>query len=165
MSKINVALLTTEGVRGSAGYFSGFRPSIETTTNTNSYLAFLQPATKQDTLRLNQSGPFTSLTATFLQPQNGGSISFGTPNQNEIPYTYIPDPNYVGYDYVTLKVCKDFICANGSTVANCVNHTITVRIHGPENCFNGLDDDQDGIEDCGDPDCSPIGSPGAIQHN
>ncbi len=162
-SKINVALLTTAGARGAAGYFSGFRPSIDMTSNTSNAISFTQPLNNTDTLRLNQSGPFTSITATFLEPQNGGSVTFGTPNQNEIPYTYTPNPYYVGYDYVTIKVCKDFVCANGSTVPNCVNYTISTRIYGPEDCSNGLDDDQDGIDDCNDPDCLPVQSPASIQ--
>ncbi len=151
-SKINVALLTTEGVRGSAGYFSGFRPAMEVTESSEYMeLNVLQAIT--DTLILNQNIPFTSISVSFLEPINGGSITFGTPFQNKIPYTYNPAGYYVGFDYATIKVCKDFICANGSVISNCANQTITLRIFGPENCSNGLDDDQDGLDDCNDPEC------------
>lgn len=152
-SKINVALLTTEGVRGAAGYFSGFRPSMEVLDLVNNYAEFTTPGSVTDTLVVNQAGPFTSITANFLQPQNGGSVTFGTPIGEKIPYTYTTSGSYVGFDYVTFTICKDFICANGSTVSNCANFTLTVRIYGPEDCSNALDDDQDGLVDCADPDC------------
>jgi hypothetical protein len=154
VSKINVALLTTEGLRGAAGYFSGFRPSMEI-SEASSYIELYLTASRTDTLKVNQSGPFTSITATFLYPQYGGSITFGNAVNNEIPYSYIPSGTHVGFDYVTFKVCKDFICANGSIVSNCANYTVTIRIFGPEDCTNSLDDDQDGLIDCADDDCTP----------
>ncbi len=61
-------------------------------------------------------------------------------------------------------------CANGKTCggngdclsANCVGGTCKPP---PENCTNGIDDDQDGLTDCADPDCttvtcSPVAPPG-----
>jgi YD repeat-containing protein len=74
----------------------------------------------------------------------------------------IPDNNYVSTIINCGKgVCGStgpLICSNGSIVDTCIPG-IPFDVH-ETSCFDGLDNDCDGLIDCDDPDCSGACNPG-----
>jgi len=94
------------------------------------------------------------ITSGMLLPQHG-SIVFDT-TTGEVQYS--PDNAFIGKDSFEYVICFDIIPVD----ALCDVATVYVDIQPvSEDCFNGIDDDGDGLPDCDDPDCLPA-APAAI---
>ncbi|OGM93401.1 hypothetical protein A2935_00080 [Candidatus Wolfebacteria bacterium RIFCSPLOWO2_01_FULL_47_17b] len=74
---------------------------------------------------------------------------FGVDNTREITWTVGPSTDIGVYQYV---VTSETVNGNVSK-ANTVQFEVIEGVVGPENCFNGIDDDGDGLTDSLDPDC------------
>lgn len=117
-SVIKVALLTLDGVRGSAGYFSGFsdfqeiiyRDTFDYVVCQNSYNGFV---------KLNGVGPFLSNSATFFDPSLGGTFSINSISQDTLYFTYQNNSAGAVIDSVELETCKIFNCSGSLVDTTC----------------------------------------------
>lgn len=108
-SIINVALLTLQGPRGSAGYFTGFAQFTQIDQgDTSSFVVCSDSASSFVTYSIE--GPYLSATADFYNPALNGQITIDGFNADTLFFTYIGDPNTIGADTLDLTVCKLLDC-------------------------------------------------------
>jgi len=94
----------------------------------------------------------------MLLPQHG-SIVFD-PTTGDVQYS--PDNAFIGKDSFEYVICFDIIPVD----ALCDVATVYVDIQPvTEDCFNGIDDDGDGLLDCDDPDCLPAAPTAIVKKN
>ena len=108
-SIINVALLTLQGPRGSAGYFTGFTQFTQIDQgDTNSFVVCTDSASSFVTYSIG--GPYIDVSANFLDPALNGQVTIDGFNDDTLFFTYIGDPNTIGPDSLELTACKLLDC-------------------------------------------------------
>lgn len=122
-SIINVALLTLNGVRGSAGYFSGFGELQEIERGDTLDFIICQDS-KSSFLKLNISGPYGAITPSFKDPSLGGGISIDTVSGDTVYYTYTNTSSLALIDTVELEICKILNCSGTLIDTFCTTSTL-----------------------------------------
>lgn len=136
-SIINVALLTIQGYRGSAGYFTGFTQFTQIDQgDTNSFVVCADSASSYVTYSIG--GPYLSATASFHDPALNGQVTIDGFNGDSLFFTYIGDPNTVGPDSLDLTVCKLLDCCGAIPDTVCEVSTLV---------FTNVADVQTGLGD------------------
>ena len=136
-SIINVALLTLQGVRGSAGYFTGFTQFTQIDQgDTSSFVVCQDSASSFVTYSID--GPYFNATATFHDPVLNGQVTIDSFNGDSLFFTYIGDPNTLGPDTLDLTVCKILNCCGAIPDTICEVTTLV---------FTNIADIQTGIGD------------------
>lgn len=108
-SIINVALLTLQGVRGSAGYFTGFTQFTQIDQgDTSSFVVCSDSASSYVTYSIG--GPYIDVTANFYNPALNGQLIVEGFNDDTLFFTYVGDPNTTGPDTLELTACKLLEC-------------------------------------------------------
>ncbi len=126
---INVALVTVEGARGAAGYFSGFNPA---------------PVI----------GAFST------QVCNGGADLYVVNDDSYDTFQWLingfPIPGATGSTFTATGEGVYSVVGEKADCGIFESNGIPVLDVCFEICDNGIDDDEDGLVDCEDPDCSLI---------
>jgi gliding motility-associated-like protein len=136
-SIINVALLTLQGPRGSAGYFTGFTQFTQIDQgDTSSFIVCVDSASSFVTYSIE--GPYIDFSATFHDPALNGQVIVDGFNGDSLFFTYIGDPNTLGPDSLDLKVCKILDCCGAVPDTICEITTLV---------FTNIADIQTGIGD------------------
>ena len=136
-SIINVALLTLLGVRGSAGYFTGFAQFVQIDQgDTTSFIVCEDSASSFVTYSIE--GPYIDVEAEFHDPALNGEVIIDGFNGDSLFFTYIGDPNTTGPDSLDLKVCKLLECCGAAADTICEITTIV---------FTNISDIEIGIGD------------------
>jgi len=108
-SIINVALLTLQGPRGSAGYFTGFAQFNQLEQgDTSSFIVCVDSASSFVTYSIE--GPYFNITTDFHNPSLNGQVVVDGYNGDSLFFTYIGDPNTIGTDTLDINVCKLLDC-------------------------------------------------------
>ncbi|MCH2234834.1 MAG: gliding motility-associated C-terminal domain-containing protein [Crocinitomicaceae bacterium] len=122
-SIINVALLTLQGPRGSAGYFTGFAQFTELDRgDTTSFVVCGDEGASYTTYSI--AGPYLSITAEFFDPSLGGAITIDGTVEDTINFTYSRPPGITGPDSLDLTVCKLLECCGAIPDTICETSTI-----------------------------------------
>ena len=136
-SIINVALLTLQGPRGSAGYFTGFAQFVQLDQgDTTSFIVCEDSASSYTTYSIE--GPYIDVTADFHDPSLNGQITIDGFSNDSLFFTYIGDPNTTGPDSLSLTVCKLLDCCGAIPDTICEVSTLV---------FTNIADIQTGIGD------------------
>ncbi|MEZ4923420.1 MAG: gliding motility-associated C-terminal domain-containing protein [Crocinitomicaceae bacterium] len=136
-SIINVALLTLQGVRGSAGYFTGFAQFTQIDQgDTSSFVVCSDSASSYVTYSIE--GPYLSATADFYNPSLNGQITIDGFNADTLFFTYIGDPNTIGTDSLDLTVCKLLDCCGA--IADTICEVTTLIFTNIADINTGLGD-------------------------
>lgn len=135
-SVINVALLTLNGVRGSAGYFSGFGSLQEIERGDTSDFVICHD-NKSSFIKLNIDGPYSSITPFYLDPSLGGAITVNSVATDSIYFTYSNLTPSALIDTVELEVCKVLICSGTVTDTFCTVSTLIFEKLAPINAGIG----------------------------
>ncbi|MEO9532502.1 MAG: gliding motility-associated C-terminal domain-containing protein [Crocinitomicaceae bacterium] len=153
-SIINVALLTLLGVRGSAGYFTGFAQFVQIDQgDTTSFIVCEDSASSFVTYSID--GPYIDVEAEFHDPALNGQVIVDGFNGDSLFFTYIGDPATTGPDSLDLKVCKLLECCGAAADTICEITTLV---------FTNIQDIEIGIGDSIDAcaDTSDIALPDLI---
>ncbi|UKN00777.1 gliding motility-associated C-terminal domain-containing protein [Paracrocinitomix mangrovi] len=122
-SIINVALLTLQGPRGSAGYFTGFTQFTQIDQgDTSSFIVCADSASSYVTYSIE--GPYINVSANFHDPALNGQVIIDGFNQDTLFFTYIGDPNTIGTDTLDLTVCKMLNCCGAIPDTICETSTL-----------------------------------------
>lgn len=122
-SIINVALLNVQGVRGGAGYFTGFAQFVETDRgDTTSFIICNDSTTSY--VQYSLPGPYYNIESTFLNPNPAGTIQIEGYQGDSLIVTYFRTPGATGSDTVELRVCKLLECGGALPDSVCEISTL-----------------------------------------
>lgn len=122
-SIINVALLTLQGPRGSAGYFTGFAQFTQIDQgDTSSFIVCEDQASSFVTYNID--GPFFNISTNFHDPSLGGSVTIDGFNADSLFFTYSRNPGTTGPDTLDLTVCKLLDCCGATPDTICETSTL-----------------------------------------
>ena len=122
-SIINVALLTLQGPRGSAGYFTGFAQFTQIDQgDTTSFIVCEDQATSYVTYNID--GPFFNISTNFHDPSLGGNVTIDGFNADSLFFTYTRNPGTTGPDTLDLTVCKLLDCCGAAPDTICETSTL-----------------------------------------
>ena len=122
-SVINVALLTLNGARGSAGYFSGFGALQEISRGDSSDFRMCHNSTSSF-IELNIDGPYLSITPNFVDPSLGGVFVVDSVSADTVHFTYSNPSSLAIIDTVELEVCKISSCSGTIVDTFCTVSTL-----------------------------------------
>lgn len=145
-SVINVALLTLNGARGSAGYFSGFGELHEVKRGDSTDF-FLCQNSSRSFLKLNIKGPYSSITPSFTDPSLGGGFTVNSVSEDTVYYTYTNASTFGLIDTLKLEVCKILDCSGTQIDTFCSESILIFEKYAPINAGIG-----DSIVICADAD-------------
>ncbi len=91
-----------------------------------------------------------------IPPIQGGTI---TTDDNGV-ITYMPEDGFIGIDSFQYFVCYNYIPKN--TLCDLATVYVNIGSTTEIDCFDGIDNDNDGLIDCNDTDCLPT-RPNSIQ--
>jgi len=122
-SIINVALLTLQGPRGSAGYFTGFSQFVQVDQgDTTSFIVCENESSTFTTYSIE--GPYLDVSAEFHDPSLGGSVTVDGFNADSLFFTYTRDLTTTGPDTLDLTVCKILDCCGAQPDTICEVSTL-----------------------------------------
>lgn len=122
-SIINVALLTLQGPRGSAGYFTGFAQFTQIDQgDTSSFIVCEDQASSFVTYNID--GPFFNISTNFHDPSLGGAVTVDGFNADTLFFTYTRNPGTNGPDTLDLTVCKLLDCCGAAPDTICETSTL-----------------------------------------
>ncbi len=135
-SVINVALLTLDGPRGSAGYFSGFGALQELSRGDSTDFELCHTSTNSF-VELNIEGPYLSITPTFVDPSLGGTFTVNSIVGDTINFTYTNLSPLALIDTVELEICKISSCSGTIVDTFCTVSSLIFDKHAAINAGIG----------------------------
>ncbi|MFT4600609.1 MAG: hypothetical protein ACI857_000785 [Arenicella sp.] len=122
-SIINVALLTLQGPRGSAGYFTGFAQFVQVDQgDTTSFIVCEDSSSTFTTYSIE--GPYIDVAAEFHDPSLGGAVNIDGFNADTLFFTYTRLTGTTGPDTLDLTVCKILECCGAAPDTICEVSTL-----------------------------------------
>ncbi|MEZ4936877.1 MAG: hypothetical protein R2799_04720 [Crocinitomicaceae bacterium] len=143
-SIINVALLNVQGVRGAAGYFTGFAQFVETDRGDTTSFVICNDSTSSY-VEYSLPGPYYNIETTFYNPNPIGSITIDGYIGDSLLLTYYRTPGATGTDTVELRVCKLLECGGALPDSVCEISTLIFNSYEVINIGFG-----DSTEQCND---------------
>lgn len=122
-SIINVALLNVQGVRGAAGYFTGFAQFVETDRGDTTSFVICNDSTSSY-VEYSLPGPYYNIETTFYSPTPNGNLTIDGYNGDSLLFTYYRTPGALGSDTVELRVCKLLECGGALPDSVCEISTL-----------------------------------------
>jgi gliding motility-associated-like protein len=143
-SIINVALLNVQGVRGAAGYFTGFAQFVETDRGDTTSFVICNDSTSSF-VQYSLSGPYYNIEHNFYSPNPNGTFTVDGFSNDTLFFTYYRTPGATGSDTLDLRVCKLLECGGGLPDSVCEVSTLIFNSYGVINIGFG-----DSTEQCVD---------------